>query len=184
LAGSSRFLSDSENPALYAKCIILLMLRGRGAHLVRMFNFFQKISLGIDISDHSIEAISLGGAINRSNLLALGRKKIPEGIVEDGQILNKKDLGKFLKELIDKPKFGKITTKNFIFSLPESKSFIRVFKLPQELKEKEILEYLKSQTKENFPYPPEELYFDYQLPGADEKDVLLAAASRKIVMII
>lgn len=139
-----------------------------------MTMFFKKTSLSIDISDFSIEVICLEGPINSPRLLALGRAKLTEGIVEDGQILDRKALEKSLKEVIEKPKFGRIGTKKLIFSLPESKSFIHRFQLPANLPKGQIPEYLSSQARENFPYQLENLYFDYQ-------EALLVAAPKRIV---
>ena len=51
-----------------------------------MFNFFQKKAFGLDISDYSIEIISLGGSIERPKLLAMGRTILEPGIVENGKI--------------------------------------------------------------------------------------------------
>lgn len=147
-----------------------------------MLNLFKKQALGLDISDYSIELISLEGSFEKPRLLAMGRKMIDQGIVKEGKILNKEKLKKSLEELISQPKFGKIKTRKLIFSLPESKSFIQIFKIPSDLGEKKEKEEIESQISQIIPYQLAELYFDYIIrEAADFKEVLLIAAPKEIV---
>ena len=153
-----------------------------------MFNFFQK-PFGLDISDYSIEIVSLGGSLAKPKLLAMARVVLEPGIVEDGKILNKEKLKKTLFDLISNPKFGKIKTKNCIFSLPESKVFLHILKIPQDLKKEEKIQRIKSEVSQTFPYPLEELYYDFIIYPAlsrkggvnPENEVLLVAATKNIV---
>lgn len=133
---------------------------------------------GLDISDYSIEMVSLGDSIENPKLLAIGRKVLIPGIIKGGKILDKENLIKILKNLISNPQFGEIKTQKIIFSLPESKSFIHTFELPKDLKKSEISEFVKSQANQTFPFPLNELYFDFQIKG---NQVLLAAAPKEIV---
>ncbi|MBZ9572526.1 type IV pilus assembly protein PilM [Patescibacteria group bacterium] len=142
-----------------------------------MLNLFQK-PFGLDISDYSIEVISLGGSIKNPKLQAMGRKILTPGIFKDGKILNKEDLKKILKNLIPSPQFGKIKTKKLIFSIPESKSFIHILELPKDLKKPEILKFIKSQASQTLPFSLTELYFDFQIKNFE---VLLVAAPKNIV---
>lgn len=146
-------------------------------------NFFQKESLGLDISDHSIEIVLLRGSIQDPKLLAMSRQILEPGIVENGKVVNKEGLKKALKSLISNPKFGKVKTKKFIFSLPESRSFIHVFEIPQGLKKEKEKEEINSRLFQTFLYPPEDLYFDFQIQDIkkDKKEILLVGASRIIV---
>jgi len=138
--------------------------------------FFQK-PFGLNISDFSIELVSLSGSIETPKLSSLGRKELRPGIFEDGKILEKKELENVLKELILKPEFGKIKTKKFILALPESKSFT-LFCQTSQLEKKKVLDFVKEKAKENFPYSIEEIYLDFQLK---EKEVLIAAFPKEIV---
>jgi len=108
----------------------------------------------------------------------MGRVKLEPGIFENGKILAKEDLKKYLRGLIGNPKFGKIRTNKIIFSLPESKGYVLIFDLPEKLSPNKILEFVKLKARENFPHPLEEIYFDYQI---SDKEVLLIAAPKKIV---
>ncbi len=143
-----------------------------------MFNFFQK-PFGLDIADYSIEVISLGGSVEKSKLLAMGRGILEPGIIEDGKILNKENLKKELLNLISNPKFGKIKNRNCIFCLPESKVFLHFFEIPKGLKKEEKLQRIKTEANETFPHPLEELYYDFII--YPDGEALLVAAPKNIV---
>jgi len=140
--------------------------------------FYFSKPFGLDISDYSIEIVSLEGLKDNPKLLALGREILPPGVIEEGRILNKENLEVALKNLISHPQFGKIKTKKIIFSLPESKSFFHIFEPPKGLKKSEITDFIKSQVCQIFPFSLEEIYFDYQMK---ENFILLAAIPKEIV---
>lgn len=140
--------------------------------------FFERKAFGLNISDYSIEVISLGGSIKEPKLLALGRAILEPGIVGDGKILQKERLEAVLQKLTGKPKFGKIKTKKCIFALPESKIFIHFFQLPNVSEKEKIEKEIEFQAIHHFPFPLKELYFDFQIHN---KEILLVAAPRDIV---
>ena len=142
-----------------------------------MFDFFQK-PFSLDFSDYSIELVSLSGLKENPEILALGREILNPGIIEGGKILNKESFKMALEDLISHPQFGKIKTKRFIFSLPESKTFLNVFELPEGLKEGEIANFVKSRASEIFPFSLKEIYFDYRMK---ENFIILVAAQKEIV---
>jgi len=143
-----------------------------------MFNFFQK-PLGIDISDHSIEIISLSGSPDKPKLLALERIILKPGIVKDGKIIQKEKLEEYLKNSVSKPRFGEIKTRNLIFSLPESETFIHSFDIPEDLDSKEKIKEIEDEARKTFPFPLGELYYDFMTN--EKKNVLLAATPKKVV---
>lgn len=142
-----------------------------------MFWNFQKPAFGIDISDHSIEIVSLKGPVLNPKLLAMGRKILNPGIVVSGSIMDKEQLKKDLKDLIGNFQFGRLDSKRVISAIPDSKSYIHIFELPSDLSKKEILQYVESKAKENIPYSLEEIYFDFFIQG---KKVCLAATPKKV----
>lgn len=143
-----------------------------------MFNFFKKPAFGLDISDYSIEMISLEGTIEKPRLSALGREILEPGIVEDGKIIQKEKLAAVLKKVTEAPKFGKIEKKKLIFALPESKSFIHVFEPPPDFKKEKTEELIRSEAVFNFPFPLADLYFDFKIIN---KEALLVAVPKDIV---
>ena len=141
--------------------------------------FFKKRkSLGVDISDYSIELISLEEPKTYPRLLAMSGTVLDPAIFSGGEVINKEELKNALKEIVKNPKFGKIETNYAVFSLPESESFILTVSLPEEIKEREIPEYVRSQAIQSFPYPIEELYFDYRVL---DEEIFMAAATRDTI---
>jgi len=141
-------------------------------------DFYKAKAFGLDISDYSIEIISLSGSLEKPKLLALGRAILEPGIVGNGKVLQKEKLEAVLEELIKKPKFCKIKTKKFIFALPESKTFIHFFKFPEALEKEKAKKEIEFQAIHNFPFPLKELYFDFEVKN---KEVLLVAVQKDIV---
>jgi len=143
-----------------------------------MFDFFQKNIFGLDISDYSIEMVSLGGTIEKPRLLAMSREILEAGTVENGKVLNKEKLEAVLKKIIKKPKFGKLRNKKFIFSIPESKAFIHSFELKDDLEKNKIEKEIEIQAINNFPFPTKDLYYDFKIKN---KEVFLIACPRDII---
>jgi len=147
-----------------------------------MFNLFKKIAFGLNISDYSVEVIFLSGSIENPYLLVMGRTILKPGIVENGKILNKKELKKSLQDLIKNPKFAKIKTRKLIFALPESRIFLDIFEISKSLKKEEKLEFIRSRVSQTFPYPLKELYYDFLIKNRNHLDeVLLVGAPKDIV---
>jgi len=140
--------------------------------------FFKNKSLGIDISDYSIEVISLEGPASEPRLLLMANALVEEGIFENGKIVKKDELKKTLKSLLRRPNFGRLETKKAVFALPEAETFILNLSLPAEIEKQEIQNFVRSQIEENFPYAPEDLYFDSRLNG---EEVFIAASPKEIV---
>lgn len=164
-----------------------------------MFFFSQK-PFGLDISDRSLEMVLFGGSFSRPKVLAMSRIVLKDGVVRDGQVVDKKGLAESLLQLVSKPQFGSIKTKDLIFSLPDSKMFLFFVDQPKRkdteknrqinflktAKEKakenfpyNFLETAKEKAKENFPYNEDELYWSVKSYG--QKGALVVAVPKKIV---
>lgn len=147
--------------------------------------FFKTPPFGIDISDHSVELISLKGSFYNPRLFAMGRRVLKPGIVENAKILNKGAFKKILLDLIKSPEFGKIKTNKFIFSLPESKTFTLIFKIPKGLTKKKELDFIKSKVDQNLPFKAEDLYLDFRRNPCPKQNycagAFLVAATKEIV---
>jgi type IV pilus assembly protein PilM len=137
--------------------------------------FFSK-PFGLNISDFSIELVSLSGNVKEPKLFVLGRRKLPPGVIRDGRVINKEKLKYFLREIISKPEFGKLKTKKFIFSISETQSFIHSCKRSDL--GKNISEFVKKIARENFPFSLEEIFLDFEIEG---EEVLVAALLKDVV---
>lgn len=143
-----------------------------------MFNFFKKPIFGLNLSDYSIKIISLEGPIEEPKLLALGRKTLEPGIVKSGKIIDRKRFETILRTLVESLKSDKLKRGKLIFTLPESKTFIHFFKLPEALGREKIKKEIELQVINNFPFSLNELYFDSKIRN---KGVLLVAIQKDIV---
>lgn len=113
-----------------------------------MFKFFGKKgvgAIGLDMSDHSVEAVQLKYGNDGFELVAWSRQVLPSGLREKGQIVQKEKLAVFLREFFLHPKFGKFQGSNVIVNIPEEKVFSHVFEFspPEKIKiEDRVLESL------------------------------------------
>jgi len=138
--------------------------------------------VGVDISDHSIEVLQLD---IEKNVQACARSVLEKGIVESAEIKNKERLGEVFQETLKKAGLDYLMQKKKsrikgLFSLPESKVFIREF----SFEERENLQaQLKEKIKANIPVSSDELCWDYlelgdQLKGAR---LLVVAVQSKVI---
>ena len=131
---------------------------------------------GFDLSDRSLKYLELLRIRQGARLGRFGEAKIPQGLIEDGQILKKEELISLLKD-IQKER----DIKYIAAALPEEKVFLRTVKLPL-MEDREIRVALESQLEENVPLSVSEAVFDYEIiPEIDKNghfDVSLAVAPK------
>lgn len=132
-----------------------------------MLKFFPKKSVGIDIADHTIEAVEIQKG-KKMRLLKMSRIKLEPGIIEHGRIKDKKKLVEAIKKLFREAKEQPIVTKKVVFGLPESQVFIQVLELPKGAD-------INEEVKKNIPLKEEDLLFSYKEP-------LLVAVSKEVVL--
>jgi type IV pilus assembly protein PilM len=146
-----------------------------------MFFKRQDYPIGLDISDFSLKFVQLSKKANKIELQSFGKTTLEKGIIENNQI---KDMSLFvakIKELIDKPKFGKITSKRVVVCLPEPKTFIKLIKISREKKLTE--EQIGAEIKKYIPMSPDETYYDWQVisRNQEEKTVLVGVSPKIFV---
>jgi len=155
------------------------------------FNFFQffnqnKISVGVDISDKSIKVLALSKQNNDKFLAeAFGYITIGEGIVENGRILDTEKLSSALKEIFEKTQLKPITPKKVFLAIPESKTFINIYKVNSDLTGKDIEAKVRILAAESMPFNPNDLYFDfkeiYEDKKAKKRGILYVASPKEII---
>lgn len=147
-----------------------------------MFGFHKKQpTVGIDISDYSIEALQLN---KKKSIVAYARVTLETGIVRDGEIINKEELVKNLKELLKNLKRTRGTKLKVVFSLPESKVFIHHFEIPSKLEDEELKREIDEKALKIIPFNINQIYWDYTeipRPSSPSKHILFVAAPKKIV---
>lgn len=143
----------------------------------------QKNAFGLDISDFSIEALSLDKKMGKLKVASYGRLELPEGIIKDGVVLQKEKLVEAVKQVIQEAEPKAIKSDKVILSLPESRVFTHVFQFPANLNEQQIAECLPYEAEKIIPYQSRQLYFDFQIIEQNEKfrEVFYAACPKQIV---
>ena len=132
-----------------------------------MLSYLAMPSFGLDISDESVKFAEL--TLTSSGLL-LGRhgeKKIPEGIIEAGKIVNTQKFEELLASLRQGEGLRSVRV-----SLPEEQIYL--FKLRLEKKGlKSIREGIELSLEEHIPVPAPDAIFDYEIIHQGERDMEL-----------
>jgi len=148
----------------------------------KIIDFEPKI-FGIDLSDLSIKVLQLEKNGDFHKIRCFSSFDIAPGNIEDGKIENKEKVIAVIKEAVSKSYPRKLNTNKVICSLPESKAFLRMIKIPK-MKEEEIGEAIKWEMEANIPLPIDQVYFDWQLLGQDAKNmqnILTVAVPKEVV---
>jgi len=136
--------------------------------------------IGIDISDFSIEAVSLSKKGDKFTVSGYSRYRLSPDIVDNGKILDKERLKQALKELL---KNGKFLGKKVFISLPESQVFTYIISLPKKLKKQDLWSALKHKAEEFIPVPIDNIIADKQLITTtnDTNEYLYIAVKKDVI---
>lgn len=146
------------------------------------------------IIDFSDDFVGLSITDDRVRVIYLEDKKIksynsiyvPDGIVADGEIVDKSGLFKLLDKAFEEARPKKIKIKKVRIALSESKSFLRLISMPQ-MDEREINEAIKWEIEANIPLALDQVYYDWELirdtftQDDDEMKVLVLASAKRVV---
>ncbi len=140
---------------------------------------------GLDLSDQSLRLVKLKKKGKKIYIDSYGEIKIPAGIIFNGQINNEKekDLIDLLKKLIKSSKGSKITTKDIIAVLPESKTFIKVIDINGSSDDKnDLSKLINEEIKNHIPFSTDDIYIDWQIIEKKSNDLkVLVGAVPKII---
>lgn len=152
-------------------------------------SFNRLPAFGLDFSDRSIKVAQFYREGRQVKLRSFGKREIPEGIVVGGEIKDGAALVREIKESMRKAKPYPIATREAVLSLPESKCFIKVIKMPK-LSAEEIAETIRFKAEEYFPLAADEMCLDWYLLDTQEcpvdskgmcTEVLVAVVSKVLV---
>jgi len=139
---------------------------------------YRKI-FSLDISDFSIKVLQLNA---KKKALTFGRVVLEKGTVQDGLILNKKKLAGKITELLLN---AGIKTGKVILPLPDSKVFIHIFHVPQNLKGKDLRSAVQSEAEKTIPIEISKMYWDYQVISPkiekNQQAILFAGTLKEVV---
>lgn len=139
----------------------------------------NRFPIGIDISDRAIKLVSLYQRGNGIHIESLGRIALPLGTVQGGEIKKPEIFVDKLKELVNKPLYGKAFSSEVYACLPETRTFIKLIEVGKS--PNNINDLVLSELESNIPMPVEEIYWDWQLVDfSGKKYILVGAAPRSI----
>jgi len=149
-----------------------------------MKNIFSKKSkypIGLDISDLSLKFVQLDQKKDDVTIQSFSKISLKKGWIENGEIKDQENVLKAIKNLIDNPKFGKVSSNQVVSCLPESTTFIKLIKIIGKVNN--LKEAIISEINKHIPMSIDEVYYDYQIvkSKAEEKLIIFGASPKKIV---
>jgi len=167
-----------------AYCLLLIQ---EGISIkVDLFYKENKPTLGVDIGATSIKVVQLKKSGHNTKLVGYGNMGLPGGCVSEGIIYDPENVAKYIKKLLEEPKYGKFKAKRVNSAIPESYIFTRVLELP-EMTYDDMEQAITWDAEQYIPIALSDLYIDFEVLGpalsAKEgyNDVALVAAPRAIV---
>lgn len=150
-----------------------------------MPHFFslEKFPVGLDLSDTSLKLIQFAPKGRGRAIRGFSDMHLPPGIVAADKIADSKALASLIREAATHPKFGRITSRFAVVSIPETKSFVRVIQMPK-MTEDEAAEAVPWEAETYIPLPVGQVYLDWVIldeAPPDKMTVLIAASPRDYV---
>ncbi len=135
---------------------------------------------GVNINDRSIRYAEFSSKKDKKILKNFGEIIISEGVLSEGEILNK---NLFTKILLDVKK--ELSTTFIKVSISEEKTYIFDCLIPN-VDDKDIAQAIEFKLEENVPYKSSEVYFEYEIVrkpkiSADEILLSVAVVPKKII---
>ncbi|MDI6778077.1 MAG: type IV pilus assembly protein PilM [Patescibacteria group bacterium] len=137
---------------------------------------------GLEIEDSSLKAIALKKGRRCKEVVSCGIRPLKKGIVTEGQIVDQQAMANEIKILLASTKPKPIQSEFVVFSVPESKSFIRTIQIPK-MSRGEAEEAVKWETEANIPVSADKVYLDWQIIDSQEKkdEILVVAVPKEII---
>lgn len=155
--------------------------------LNKLTNIFAKKgdNVGIEINSQKINIAQIAKQGQQYKLIKNVSADIPDGVYEDGQIIDTLTLSELIKDTL---KTNKISAKKVSTAVPMREAIIRVIPVPAELDEAELKDMvLVHEAGMHLPYPREEVDLDYAKlgyfmdeDGIEKVNVLLVATKKEI----
>ena len=133
-------------------------------------------AFGLDIGDRSAEIIELN-KIFKFSVVTYGRIELPEGVVENGIIINQAVLAEKIKGLLKDARPKKVSTNKVIISLPKSQVFIECFEVDAKLKSAALIRAITEKMSLSLLINLDKTYWDFM-----EKS--LVDRTKKMIMFI
>lgn len=143
---------------------------------------------GLDIDDSAVKIVQLKKSRTFAGkaffmLEGYGKIELPKGIVENGNIKDVPQLAEFISQLLSETRPKKIKSRSVVASLPEKKSFLKLFEV-KAADDSEMENETKKNIERDFPLSDDELYLDTQIvskkrDGENFRYKILVGATQK-----
>ncbi|MGK7928277.1 MAG: type IV pilus assembly protein PilM, partial [Spirulina sp.] len=141
--------------------------------------------IGLEVAPERINVVQLKKQGQTYKLDTYLTEEVPEGIFEDGQIVDSPALAELIQETLSQ---NNIKSKKVATAIPMREAIIRIIPIPAELNDQELKEMvLNHEAGLYLPYPREEVDLDYQKlgffedeDGIEKVQVLLVATRREV----
>ena len=138
--------------------------------------------IGIDIGSSSVKVAQMKSSAKGYTLNKLGMAELPEGLVEEGRIMDADALAEIIRNLF---RTQKIKHKNVAISTGGYSVVIKTIVVPKA-SEKDLVGSIRVQAEQYIPYDIEDVNIDFQIMGTsefsdDQMNVLLVAVKKDLV---
>ncbi|MEO1210332.1 MAG: type IV pilus assembly protein PilM [Cyanobacteria bacterium J06638_20] len=146
----------------------------------------KKKGVGIELTPDRVNVARLKRKGSRFQLTTLASAEVPEGVYQEGQILDSPTMAEIIRSVLDE---SKLKIKHATTAIPGGRDTVtRIIPVPAELDDRELREMVLNQEAGLYlPFPREEADVDYQKLGlfidedGIEKVQVLLVATRKEV---
>ncbi|HJV33192.1 MAG TPA: type IV pilus assembly protein PilM, partial [Patescibacteria group bacterium] len=149
---------------------------------VNAMALFQKPAIGLDISDHSIEAVFIVRRSDRLVVSSYGRTTLPPGAIVDGYVERPELVRLAIRKLLADQMVPPLPRSplRVVFALPESQVYSHIFEVPRVADDAQLGRSLAIEADGYFPYPHDEMAADYAVIAQrpDRKDIYYAAVHK------
>jgi len=144
----------------------------------------KTVAFGLDIGGESVKIAEIKRAKNikgEESLVLTSINKVPldHHAILNGEIKNPTLVIEAIKKCVKTARGRFLKTAAIVLSIPESQSYYKVIKMPQDKQACDIYKFLEGVLSKHFPIENNDLYFDWQLLS---KEVMaVAGASKNII---
>lgn len=152
---------------------------------MNLFSSNVRGAIGLDLSDHSLEAVQLNGAYNKKNYRLIGwaRMVLKAGILNGGYVVKQDEFREAVRALLSKPTFGSLEGRQLICSIPEHHCYHYIFTISKWATDKSPLAQVVENLTSKLPLTKEEVYWDWKPVREDARYtyVYVVAMPREVI---
>jgi type IV pilus assembly protein PilM len=137
----------------------------------------QKALLGLDITTSSVKLVELSGGGRSYRVESYAAEATPPNAINDKTIIDAEAVGEAIRRAV---KRSGSKAREVAIAISGDAAITKVIQMPRHLSTRELEGQIELQADQYIPFPMEEVSFDYEIIGqnerdADMQDVLLVA---------